>query len=130
MENVNIKRIAVTRKSLYLYWLTFLKPYHKLRQQEIETMALFLYYRYQLSEEVSNQDLVDKLLFSADTKKSIMQDLNISNNYVFNNLLSTLRKKGVITKDNKINPVLIPSISKDSLNFKLIFNFELKDDTK
>ena len=77
MENVNIKRIEVTRKSLYLYWLTFLKPYHKLRQQEIETMALFLYYRYQLSEEVSNQELVDKLLFSSDTKKSILSLIHI-----------------------------------------------------
>ena len=46
---------------------------------------------------------------------------------VFNNLLTTLRRKGVLSKDNKIIPALIPNIKPDSTGFKLIFDFEIND---
>jgi hypothetical protein len=125
MENVNIKRIQVDVKQLFTYWLTFLKPYHNLRQKEIEALSVFLYYRYKISEEVLNKALIDKLLFSPDVRKNIMADLNISSTYIFNNLLTALRNKNVITRDNKIAEVLIPNFTPGSDNFKLVFNFEL-----
>jgi SOS-response transcriptional repressor LexA len=80
-----------------------------------------------LSEEVLNKSLIDKLLFSPDVRKNIMADLNIKSTYVFNNLLTALRNKGVITRDNKIAEVLIPNFIPGSDNFKLVFNFEVND---
>jgi hypothetical protein len=127
MDNINVKRIKVDSKGLFTYWLTFLKPYHNLRQKEIEALSVFLYYRHKLSEEVLNKSLIDKLLFSPDVRKNIMEELGISSTYIFNNLLSALRKKGVISKDNKIAEVLIPNFTQDSDNFKLVFNFEIND---
>lgn len=127
MENVNIKRINVDVKQLFTYWLTFLKPYHNLRQKEIEALSVFLYYRHKLSEEVLNKSLIDKLLFSPDVRKNIMAELGIKSTYVFNNLLTALRNKGVITRDNKIAEVLIPNFTHGSDNFKLVFNFEVND---
>lgn len=127
MENVNIKRINVDVKQLFTYWLTFLKPYHNLRQKEIEALSVFLYYRHKLSEEVLNKSLIDKLLFSPDVRKNIMAELGIKSTYVFNNLLTALRNKGVITRDNKIAEVLIPNFKHGSDNFKLVFNFEVND---
>ena len=127
MNNINIKNIKVDKKMLFRYWLVFLKPYHNLRQKEIEALSLFLYYRHKLSEEVVNQELVDKLLFSQDIRNNIMTELKIKNTYMFNNMLTSLRKKGVLSKDNKIKEVLIPNFEKSSDNFKLVFNFEIND---
>ena len=84
-----------------------------------------LYYRYELSRDVKNPDLVNKLLFATDTRNQIRGDLNDMSQKVFNNLLTSLRKKGVLTKGNVINPVLVPNMTEDG--FKLIFNFEIDE---
>jgi len=121
---MNIKRIHTDKKTIFRYWLEFLKPYHKLRAKEIEALSLMLYYRYELSRSINDVEMVDMILFSTQTRIKIRKDLNDMGQKVFNNLLTSLRKKGVITKDNKINPVLIPSMTEEG--FKLVFNFEVK----
>ena len=118
-KNINIKRIHTDKKSIFNYWLEFLKPYHKLRRKEIEAVSLLLYYRYELSREVSK-----RLLFSAETRSKIREDLNNMSQKVFNNLLTSLRKKGVLSKDNKIAPQLIPNMTEEGFN--LVFSFEVK----
>ena len=123
-QNMNIKRILTDKKSIFRYWLEFLKPYHKLRAKEIEALSLILYYRYERAREISNINIVDIVLFSTETRMKIRDDLGGMGQKVFNNLLTSLRSKGVLTKDNKINPVLIPSMSEDG--FKLVFNFEVE----
>ena len=123
-KNINIKRIHTDKKSIFNYWLEFLKPYHKLRRKEIEAVSLLLYYRYELSREVSNIDLVERLLFSTETRSKIREDLNNMSQKVFNNLLTSLRKKGVLSKDNKIAPQLIPNMTEEGFN--LVFSFEVK----
>lgn len=123
-QNMNIKRILADKKSIFRYWLEFLKPYHKLRSKEIEALSLILYYRYELAREIPNMNIVDMVLFSTETRVKIREDLGGMGQKVFNNLLTSLRSKGVLTKDNKINPVLIPSMSEDG--FKLVFNFEVE----
>ncbi|MGK0464791.1 hypothetical protein [Clostridium sp.] len=121
---MNIKRIHTDKRSIFRYWLEFLKPYHKLRTKEIEALSLMLYYRYELSRDIADEELVDMILFSTETRAKIRKDLKGMGQKVFNNLLTSLRKKKVLTKKNKINPVLIPSMTEDG--FKLVFNFEVK----
>lgn len=123
-QNMNIKRIHTDKKSIFRYWLEFLKPYHKLRQKEIEALSLMLYYRYELSRDIKDMEMVDMILFSTQTRSKIRADLGDMGQKVFNNLLTSLRKKKIITKDNKINHVLIPNMSEDG--FKLMFDFEVK----
>jgi len=123
-QNMNIKRIHTDKKSIFRYWLEFLKPYHKLRAKEIEALSLMLYYRYELSREINNMEIVDMILFSTETRGKIRADLGGMGQKVFNNLLTSLRKKGVITKDNKINHVLIPNMTEEG--FKLVFDFDVK----
>jgi len=123
-QKMNIKRIHTDKKSIFRFWLEFLKPYHKLRAKEIEALSLMLYYRYELSREIKDPDMVNMVLFSTQTRNKIREDLGGMGQKVFNNLLTSLRKKSVISKDNKINHVLIPSMSEDG--FKLIFHFEVK----
>ena len=123
-QKMNIKRIHTDKKSIFRFWLEFLKPYHKLRAKEIEALSLMLYYRYELSREIKDPDMVNMVLFSTQTRNKIREDLGGMGQKVFNNLLTSLRKKSIISKDNKINHVLIPSMSEDG--FKLIFHFEVK----
>ena len=128
MSNINVKRISTSKKEIFRYWLEFLKPYHKLRQKEIEVLSLMLYYMYELSREVKNPKLVNKLLFSTETRNQIREDLGGMGQKVFNNLLSSLRKKKVLSANNVINPVLIPNMTEDG--FQLIFNFEIDPKTR
>tara|TARA_R110002049_G_scaffold231127_1_gene403375 strand:- start:20420 stop:20791 length:372 start_codon:yes stop_codon:yes gene_type:complete len=121
---MNIKRIHTDKKSIFRYWLEFLKPYHKLRTKEIEALSLMLYYRYELSREIKDMDMVDMILFSTQTRNKIREDLGGMDQKVFNNLLTSLRKKKIISKDNKINHVLIPNMTEEG--FKLIFDFDVK----
>ncbi len=123
-QNMNIKRIHTDKRSIFRYWLEFLKPYHKLRTKEIEALSLMLYYRYELSREINNPEMIDMILFSTQTRNKMRKELNEMGQKVFNNLLTSLRNKGVLTKENKINHVLIPRMSEDG--FKLIFDFEVK----
>ncbi len=123
----SVKTIKVNSKRLFEYWLEFLKPYHKLAGREVEALSILLYYRRELSKEVPNMDLVDKLLFSSDIRIKIREDLGGMSSGVFNNLLSTLRRKKVLSKENKILPALIPNMGPDSKGFQLIFDFEIYD---
>lgn len=79
--------------------------------------------------DVKNNELVTRLLFSPETRHRIKDELGNMPNVVFNNLLSQLRKKGIMTKDNVINDALRPPMSIDDTSFQLVFNFELKDDS-
>lgn len=127
MKNLSIKGIQTSEKNLFVYWLEFLKPYHKLANKEIEALGLMLYYRHELSKEVSNEDLVDKLLFSSDIRQKIKTDLGGMKNGVFNNLLSTLRRKKVLSTKNKITSSLIPNKDPMSKEFSLVFNFQINE---
>jgi hypothetical protein len=104
-----------------------LKPYHKLRPKEIEALSLILYYEHELSINVSSPELVNQLLFSSETRNLIKDELGGMPGVVFNNLLSSLRKKGIMSKDNIINEALRPPLGTHEDNFKLIFNFDIKD---
>lgn len=87
-----------------------------------------IYYRYELLREIKKEDIVDMILFSTETRNKIRAELNNMEQKVFNNLLTSLRNKGVLGKDNKILPSLIPQM--DESGFKLVFDFKFKDETK
>jgi len=123
-QNKNIKRIHTTKKSIFRYWLEFLKPYHKMRTKEIEVLSLMLYYRYELSREISNPEIIDTILFSTKTRMDIRSELGNMGQRNFNNILTAFRSKGILSKDNKITSVLIPNMSEDG--FQLIFDFDIK----
>tara|TARA_R110000772_G_scaffold156586_1_gene267776 strand:- start:521 stop:811 length:291 start_codon:yes stop_codon:yes gene_type:complete len=95
-----------------------------LRQKEIEALSLLLYYRYELSREIKDIEMVEMILFSTQTRTKIRADLGDMGQKVFNNLLTSLRKKKILTKDNKINHILIPQMTENG--FKLVFDFEIK----
>ena len=125
-SNLNVKTLNVNKKLFFKRWLDFLKPYHKLRPKEIEFLAILLYKRNILSGKVSDDSLVNKLLFDTDTRKEVREELNYNDAQTFNNMLYSLRKSNVLSSDNIIEPALIPNIKGN--NFKLVFNFNVTDE--
>ena len=124
---INIKTLNLDKEKFFIYWLQFLKPYHKLRDKEMEMLSLFLLKRDELSEKIKDEALLDSMLFDKKIKEEIRKKMKYSNHQVFNNMLSSLRAKNVII-DNKIHKGLIPNLTEK--NFKLVFNFNIIDETR
>ena len=68
--------------------------------------------------------MVDTVLFSTKTRLKIRSELDNMGQRNFNNILTALRNKNVLSKENKITNVLIPNMTEDG--FQLIFDFEIK----
>lgn len=125
MNNVKIQTFNVTKVMFFRVWLIILQPFLKLRNKELDLLASLLYHRHLISIDVKNKDMLDELLFSVKIKKKIMKELGIPE-YAYNNLLSTLRKKGIIL-DKTITRQIIPVIEGELTNFKLLYDINVKD---
>ena len=121
MKNTNVATIKTNEEKLFEYWVVLTKPLHKLTDAESAIFLKFLNKRYQNMQHIKDEAIVDKLLFSTETRKEIMDEIGCKMGS-FQNYLSSMRAKGVI-KDNKLNKKMIPNYDLGSKDFKLIFNF-------
>lgn len=126
-KNINIKTLEISEKGFFRLWLDFLKPFHKLRNKEIEVLSLLLYKRYLLKKKISDNAIVDKYLFDREIREEITKEMGYSSLQVLSNMLTDLRKSEVIIND-RINSVLIPNLENGADNFRLMFNFKIKNE--
>lgn len=124
-ENINVQSFKVSKEKFFKMWLMILQPFLKLRNKELDLVAKLLYHRYLISLEVKNKEMLDDLLFSNKMKKQILLEMDIPE-YAYNNILTHLRKKSII-KDKTINKKIIPVVTDDFKNFKLIYNLDIVD---
>lgn len=125
MKNLKSVSINVKEKDLFTRWLDFTKPFHKLRKQPQQVLALFLYYHYKFSKEITNEKVLWKIVFDYETKAKIKEELGIIDASL-QNVMTYLRKKNIIN-DNRINPAYIPNLEKDAKTFKIEYNFNIVD---
>jgi len=124
MKNANVANIKTNVNGLFEHWVALTQPLHKLTDAEARILIEFLKKRHMFSNNVNDDDVVDRLLFSTETRREIMVSLGHKMG-TFQNYLTSMRIKGVIL-DNKINSKLIPNFENESDNFKLIYNFIIK----
>ena len=124
MNNINVQSFKVSKEKFFTMWLTILQPFLKLRKKELEVLSKLLYHRYMISLEVKNKEMLDDILFSSKMKKQITSELNIPE-YAYNNLLSSLRKKGFVL-ERSINKKIIPVVQEPLTNFKLLYNIDIE----
>lgn len=105
-------------------FLSLTKPMHKMTSQEINILTLFLVFHYEEKDNFTRESDLWKFLFDYDTKLKIKNKLNIGDG-VFQNTLTSLRKKGII-KNNRIVPYFILNIDRETETFELIFRYNLK----
>lgn len=113
-----------TEGKFFRYWFEFLRPFHKLTDREIDVIVSFVKQRYELSKVIKDQELLNKVTMSEDTKKRVREDCNISQAH-FQVIMTKLKKSKVID-NGKINPKFIPRIDEDAKNFQLLLSFELQ----
>lgn len=111
-------------KSFFRLWLKFLEPFHKLTDREIDVITSFIKQRYELSKVINDNNILDKVTMSEDTKKKVREECNITLPH-FQVIMGKLRKNKVIV-DGKINPKFIPNINEETDTFQLLLLFELK----
>lgn len=124
MEINNVIRIPTSLDGKFFqYWLEFLRPLHKLTNREIEVAAQIIKERYNLSKVIIDNNMVDKVLLSEETKRKIRTECNISVAY-FQVVMTKLRESKIFI-DGKVNPKFIPSLKDNPKDFKLLLYFEL-----
>ena len=112
-----------TEGKFFRYWFEFLRPFHKLTDREIDVIAAFVKQRYELSKVIKDQELLNKVTMSEDTKRKVREDCNISQAH-FQVIMTKLKKSKVID-NSRINPKFIPRLEEDAKSFQLLLSFEL-----
>ena len=112
--------------SFFKMWFMFLQPFHHLTEREMEVATSFVKQRYELSKVVSDNDILDRLVMSEDTKKRVREECNIQTQH-FQVIMSNLRKHKVIV-NGKINPLFIPRIKEGDDTLQLLFLFDFSQD--
>jgi hypothetical protein len=120
-----MRRIPIkTNKDIFfrqvLELMRSLPPFNKLRPKELEILSKVMWY----NDLHKNLDEETKwtVVFSTKVRKEIMKDLEISEDSLNNNL-SILRKRGLVTKDNMLAPIL-RNLYFDK-DFKLEYSFKI-----
>lgn len=96
-------------------------PVRGLRPKEIDILAEIMYQNYE-NRNIKDFDKRQIFIFSTKNRQAIVQNLGITAG-TFNNYLKLLKKKKVITSDNKLLPFLNIIPEKEyELNFKFTIN--------
>lgn len=106
----------------FRYWFEFLTPFHNLTEREMDVITSFVKQRYELSKVIKDNEILDKVTMSEDTKKKVREECDISLPH-FQVIMGKLRKNKVII-DGKINPRYIPSVDGESGSFKMMLLFD------
>lgn len=107
--------------NFFRLWFQFLAPFHHLTDREMEVAACLVKHRYELSKVILDNDVLDKVVMSEDTKAKIREECEISLAH-FQVIMGKLKKNKVVL-ENRINPKYIPNINNEGY-FRLMFLFE------
>ena len=106
----------------FRYWFEFLTPFHNLTEREMDVITSFVKQRYELGKVIKDNEILDKVTMSEDTKKKVREECDISLPH-FQVIMGKLRKNKVII-DGKINPRYIPSVDEKNGSFKMMLLFD------
>lgn len=122
IKNINFPKLDILNfYKMYIEIHSPFVPVQVLRPREKELLALIMSYNY----KYRHLDTYDrsKIIFNADTKKTILKELDC-NIGILNNNLSILRRHEFIDENNILNPKwdIIP----DAKN-SIVFNLDLEN---
>jgi hypothetical protein len=121
----NVVRIPTSlATNFFKYWFEFLKPFHNLTDRETDVITSFVKQRYELSKVIKDNDILDRVVMSEDTKRKVREECNITLPH-FQVIMGKLRKNKVII-DGKINPRFIPNVIENEDSFQLLLLFDFK----
>lgn len=115
-------------KNFFKVWLEFLAPLHGLTNKEIDIAAEFLVKRHEISKSCSDNELIDKLLFSVEKKEEIRKKFDMTKTY-FYTVITKFKQRNFIM-NGRINPKFIPKSGTDKNIYQLLVVFDTKEDDK
>lgn len=123
---MNQKVITLKEKEdtdIFTIWVKILSPFIKTSDKEQELLAAILRKRHKLMQKVNDPELLNTILFSTETRAEIREELGYST-IGFTNILAYLKKRGLISKDNKITNHVIPDIDFSGKRFTFTVNVD------
>lgn len=117
--------IPTTTSNFLRSWLEIMRPFHHLAPREMDFTAVLLAKRNEISKSVTNQNMIDKLLFEEETKEAMMQEAGVTKMHM-QAILRRLRENGVLN-GKKVSPTYIPTWT-EGKPFRMVFVFENKND--
>ena len=120
----NIMMVSTSLSTdFFKWWCVYLRPFISLTDREIDVLANLLKQRWQLSQHISDQGILDMMLLSEDTRQKIQKECNITAQHLCV-VIGSLRKKEALN-GNVINPRLIPNVrATDDGCFQLLVLFK------
>lgn len=88
-------------------WLEVMRPLHGLASKEMDFAAAFLKKRYELTKTMKDDQLIDRVLFDAETKNAVAESLGISYSYM-QYIFKKMREGGII-RGKRIDPQYLPT---------------------
>ena len=61
-------------------WLLFMQPYHQMTEKEKSVFAAFLVLRIGLLKSINDESILDEVVLSENSRKSVREKCGISNN--------------------------------------------------
>ena len=125
-KNSNVARVKCALDVGFFYkWISFLTPFHKLTRSERQVLAAFLNKRFELTQLIRDENIVNNVLNSVESRKDIRDSIGYSN-LKLNAVVSQLKKGGVIV-DNKIDKRYIPNIKPGTSHYRFTILFDIDD---
>jgi hypothetical protein len=116
-RDFNIKKDV---RHCYRIYVAIIKPFLRgIRDREADVFAELLYFNY-IKKDIPDVKDRFKIILDGDIRKEIIKYLGISDD-VYRNMLTSLRKRELITRDNTINEIyfMYPTKGEFSINFNL-----------
>ena len=67
--------------SFFKYWLKFLSPIHNLSESELNVVTAFLKERHELSKAITDEQVLDSVLMSKETKRKVREECELAQTY-------------------------------------------------
>lgn len=124
MQDGSLTRIKTNLDKFFSQWVAFTRPFHKLSPSEGHILSIMLKKRYELSEMIKDDNLIDMNLMSEQSRIELSNEAGLTRANL-QTMFSKLRKAGIIV-DNRIDSRFIPNLSLDGklFNFGIIFEIE------
>lgn len=103
----NATTIPNRDEEFFRAWLEVMRPLHNLANKEMDFAAAFLKKRYELTKTMTDNRLIDRVLFDVDTKKAVAESVGMSYSYM-QYVFKKMRECGMII-GKSVSPKFLPA---------------------
>jgi hypothetical protein len=133
MEPLKQLALAGTDRDLYRFYINMINEAFSLTKREIDILESILVIRTKLAKSVIDKTLLNRLLFSVESKEEIAELAELTDRKSLDmNYIPSLKKKGVILEKDNIKElnnafIITPTIGSD---YKINIKFNVRSQNR